>query len=46
MVGLKPAYGGSTPPFLVSLIELEQMRAPRMCGKEEGSRVVILRWLL
>ena len=46
MVGLKPAHGGSTPPFLVSLIELEQMQAPRMCDKGEGSRVVILHWLL
>lgn len=42
MVGLKPIHGGSTPPFLVSWIELEQMQALRMCGREEGSRAVIL----
>lgn len=46
MAGLKPAYGGSIPPFLVNLIEFEQMLAPRMCGKEGGSREVILRLLL
>lgn len=42
MVGLKPIHGGSTPPFLVSLIELEQRQAPQMCGREEGSHVVTL----
>lgn len=40
MVGLKPTHGGSTPPFLVSLTELEQMQALQKCGKAEGSRVV------
>ena len=45
MAGLKPTYGGSTPPFLVSLIGLVRMPVLRMCGKEEGSRVVILHWL-
>lgn len=43
MAGLKPTYGGSTPPFLVSLIGLERMQALRMCGMAEGSRVVIQR---
>lgn len=43
MVGLKPTHGGSTPPFLVSLIELEQMQVLRMCGREEGSREVTQR---
>ena len=41
MIGLKPVYGGSIPPFLVSVIGLEQMLALRMCDMEEGSRVVI-----
>lgn len=41
--GLKPAYGGSIPPFLVSLIEFERMLVPQMCDKEEGSREVIPR---
>lgn len=45
MVGLKPAYGGSTPPFLVSLIELGQKQAPQMCDKGEGSRVITPRLL-
>lgn len=43
MTGLKPVDGGSIPPFLVSLIGLEQRQALRMCGMEEGSRVVIPR---
>lgn len=41
-VGLKPSHGGSIPPFLVILLELEQKLAPQRCGKEAGSRVVIL----
>lgn len=45
MVGLKPTYGGSTPPFLVSLIVLEQRQALQMCDKVGGSHEVILRWL-
>lgn len=45
MAGLKPAYGGSIPPFLVSLIEFGRMLAPRMCDKEEDSRGVILHLL-
>lgn len=46
MAGLKPAYGGSIPPFLVSVRPaLVQMRALQMCGREEGSRVVIQYWL-
>ena len=44
MVGLKPVYGGSTPPFLVIYgFVLEQRQAPQMCGMEEGSRAVIQR---
>lgn len=43
MAGLKPVYGGSTPSFLVSLIEFEQMQALQMCDMGEGSRGVILR---
>lgn len=43
-VGLKPAHGGSIPPFLVSLFVLGQMLVPQMCGKVGGTRVVILRW--
>lgn len=46
MAGLKPAYGGSIPPFLVNLIEFEQMLVPRTCDKEGGNREVILRLLL
>lgn len=47
MVGLKPIHGGSTPPFLVSVIVLERMQAVQMCGKVEGSHVVIPRlWRL
>ena len=42
MVGLKPIDGGSTPPFLVSLIGFVQRLALRMCGMGEGSRGVIL----
>lgn len=45
MVGLKPAYGGSNPPFLVRKVEPVRMQALRMCGREEGSREVILRLL-
>ena len=41
MAGLKLVHGGSIPPFLVSLIGLERMLVPQMCGKEEGSHVVI-----
>lgn len=43
VTGLKPVYGGSTPPFLVKCarVELEQKQALQMCGKEEGSREVI-----
>lgn len=43
MAGLKPVNGGSTPPFLVRLVELEQMQAPRMCGMAGGSRGVTQR---
>lgn len=60
MAGLKPVYGGSIPPFLVtgglrgrkqifrSLVkfELGRRQVLRRCGKEEGSREVILRLLL
>lgn len=46
MVGLKPAYGGSIPPFLDIVVELERKRALQMCDKEEGIREVILRLLL
>ncbi len=42
MVGLKPIHGGSTPPFLVSLIELGRKQALRMCDMGEGSHAVIL----
>lgn len=45
VVGLKPAYGGSTPPFLGSYVVLGQMQVPRRYDKEEGSHVVILHWL-
>lgn len=45
VAGLKPVHGGSIPPFLVNLIELGQMLVPQMCGKGEGSRVVILHLL-
>lgn len=42
VAGLKPVYGGSTPPLLVSsLFELAQRRALQTCGKGEGSREVI-----
>lgn len=41
MIGLKPIHGGSTPPFLVSLIEFGRMQVPRMYGKGEGSHAVI-----
>lgn len=44
MVDLKSIHGGSTPPFLVNLFELEQMQALRMCGKEGGSHAVTLHW--
>lgn len=43
MVGLKPANGGSIPPFLVSFLGFERRQAAQMYGKEGGSRVVILR---
>lgn len=43
MAGLKPAYGGSIPPFLVNLIEFERMLVLRMCDRGEGNREVILR---
>ena len=47
VIGLKPVYGGSIPSFLVSLSELEQMQALRMCGMGEGSRAVIqYLWML
>ena len=42
MVGLKPIYGGSTPPFLGSSTGLVQRQALRMCGRAEGSHIVIL----
>lgn len=42
-VGLKPAHGGSIPPFLVSMLVLGQTLVPRMCGRAGGIRVVILR---
>lgn len=45
MAGLKLAYGGSIPPFLVSEFEFVQRRAPQMCDKVGGSRGVILHWL-
>lgn len=44
-VGLKPAHGGSIPPFLVSLPVLEQMLVLQVCGKVEDNHVVILRLL-
>lgn len=46
MVGLKPAYGGSIPPFLDIKVELVRMQALQMCGKGEDTRGVILRLLL
>lgn len=44
-VGLKPAHGGSIPPFLVNLLVLGQMLVLQMCGKVEGTRVVTQRLL-
>lgn len=46
MAGLKPAHGGSIPPFLVNGAELEQMLALQMCGMGEDIRGVILHLLL
>lgn len=48
MVGLKPTHGGSTPPFLVSLIELEQTQVLQMYDRGVGSREVTQRllWLI
>lgn len=34
MVGLKPTYGGSIPPFLGIAVVLEQMQVLQMCGRE------------
>lgn len=46
MTGLKPVDGGSIPSFLgLHGLGLEQRRVPRMCGKGEGIREVIQRWL-
>lgn len=48
VIGLKPVYGGSIPPFLGMGTELGRMRALQMCGRGEGIRGVILRllWLV
>lgn len=46
VTGLKPAQGGSIPPFLVNgLLALEQKRAPQMCDREGGIREAIRYWL-
>lgn len=47
MSGLKPVYGGSSPPFLVNgVLELEQRRALQMCGRGAGSHGVTQHLLL
>ena len=44
MAGLKPAYGGSIPSFLVKkrVVGLEQMLVLRRCDREEDNHVIIL----
>lgn len=48
MAGLKPAYGGSIPPFLGRVVELVRMLVLQKCGKVVDIREVILHllWLV